>query len=266
MEDQIKDAIFYNHSKVSRLLSMEELHYHNHYELYYLLSGMRTYFIESRIVQVQPGDIVLIPSGVLHRTTYASSGGHERLLINFKDDGSYKEALSCFSRSLISIPQINRRQVEDLFLNIEREYTNGGQFSQNLIKCYLYELLVTLCRIGEQMEEAPAGTEQVRIIKEAAEYINSHWDSDLTLQHMAERAAMSTGYFSKLFKRVTGCNFIEYLTHVRIMNACRLLSETTLPVTDIAVKAGFNDSNYFSTVFKRIKGITPVKFRRSSQQ
>lgn len=263
-ENKIEGTIFYHHAKVNRPMSMAEPHYHQHHELYYLLSGERKYFIGNQMITVRQGDIVLIPSGVLHKTTYVSPGSHERLLINFTDDERFGNALACFARIQIHIPQPNRRAVEELFLHIEREYQTPDSYSPALIQCYLYQLLTLLCRMDKNMySEKPNGqTEQ--LIRDSAEYISNHYADAITLSSIAKKAAMSPGYYSKSFKRITGLRFCEYLTYVRIQSACPLLENTPLPITEVAARCGFSDSNYFASVFKRIKGITPKKYRQSA--
>ena len=59
---------------------------------------------------------------------------------------------------------------------------------------------------------------------------------------------------------------IEYLNHIRITAAEKLLIQTDMPITRIAMECGFNDSNYFAAVFKKIKGITPKKFSLQSDK
>ena len=57
---------------------------------------------------------------------------------------------------------------------------------------------------------------------------------------------------------------IQYLTYVRVTNAKKLLRESTLSVMEVAERCGFNDSNYFSAVFKKVKGMTPMSYRKIS--
>ena len=61
---------------------MSYMHHHNSYELYYMLSGEREYFIESSFFKVMPGDFILIPKNLIHRT---AGKGAERILVYFSD-------------------------------------------------------------------------------------------------------------------------------------------------------------------------------------
>ena len=77
---------------------------------------------------------------------------------------------------------------------------------------------------------------------------------------MTHNSIIGPSYFSKQFKAITGVGLIEYLNLTRITAAEKLLTETNRPITEVAMECGFNDSNYFAAVFKKIKGITPKKF------
>ena len=71
---------------------------------------------------------------------------------------------------------------------------------------------------------------------------------------------MSASYFSKQFKSVTGVGLNEYINIIRIGASEKLLLSGNLPITQVAMECGFNDSNYFAAVFKKLKGITPKKY------
>jgi two-component system response regulator YesN len=73
---------------------------------------------------------------------------------------------------------------------------------------------------------------------------------------------ISPSYFLTLFKRETGITFVDYLTVVRIEKAKHQLLTTDLSVTQIAFDHGFNNSNYFSNIFRKIVGVSATEFRK----
>ena len=99
-----------------------------------------------------------------------------------------------------------------------------------------------------------------RIVYVISEYISNNFEQEITLEKLGQRFAISESYLSRKFKSVSGMGLNEYVTYVRIANAERMLKETMMSVTEIAEKCGFNGSNYFSSVFKRTKGITPLVY------
>lgn len=88
-------------------------------------------------------------------------------------------------------------------------------------------------------------------------WIAQHYTEDITLDDAAESMGMSTFYFSRQVKVLTGHTFLEYLTAYRIDKAKDLLQSTDMSVSDIGHSAGYSESNYFLRVFKRVTGMTP---------
>ena len=99
-------------------------------------------------------------------------------------------------------------------------------------------------------------------IKAAADYIRSNYSQNISTADIAKKYAFSPNYFSFLFKKETGCNFTEYLAHVRIEEACAFLKHTDLNINEIAQKVGYGDSQYFFRVFKKTTGLTPAEYRK----
>jgi len=73
---------------------------------------------------------------------------------------------------------------------------------------------------------------------------------------------ISPSYFLSLFKKETGQTFTDYLTSVRITAAKGLLMTTALTITEIAYEVGFNNSNYFSSTFKKMTGVSAKEYRK----
>jgi len=114
-------------------------------------------------------------------------------------------------------------------------------------------------------DSAPlAADKNVPKLKNVLSYMRSNYDSQITLDDMAEAAGMSPKYFCYFFKEMTAKTPIEYLNLYRIEKASRKLINSDTSVTDIAYSCGFNDLSYFIKTFKHIKGKTPAKFRKEA--
>lgn len=103
------------------------------------------------------------------------------------------------------------------------------------------------------------------MIERAQEYIQQNYRKDLSLEEMSRRMDMSPYYFSKLFKEVTGSNFVEYVTGLRMKRARELLLEGSRSIKQICAEIGYGDPNYFSRIFKKYTGCTPTEFREGKQ-
>ncbi|MEP7136768.1 MAG: response regulator [Chloroflexota bacterium] len=100
------------------------------------------------------------------------------------------------------------------------------------------------------------------LIRQAREYIECHYmDPELSLNIVAAQANLSASHFSVVFSQENGRTFKDHLTEIRINKAKELLRMTALRSTDIAYQVGYNDPHYFSSVFKKHTGLSPIEFR-----
>ena len=99
------------------------------------------------------------------------------------------------------------------------------------------------------------------VITRAKDYINEHQTENLRLGHVAKACNTSTFYFCKMFKKVTGINFTDYLSRVRIEKSKNLLLNPNLRVSEIAFEVGFQSLTHFNRVFKKILGQSPSEYR-----
>ncbi len=248
--------------------AMSQAHIHEHHELYYLESGSTSYFCGNSIYRLHAGDLILVPKGVFHRTENGMEAGLVRVLFNFDDDFLGEDFLPFLQilkeAAHIVLPETEKRSVRRLIQCIEAEENTDDPQGPLLQRLYFGELILLLCRHRKQdVIEEPTGT--YKIAQDAARFISENYREELHLDTLAKRYAVSTGYFSKLFKKHTGVGVNEYITVVRVMAAKELLDKGDMTVTQVAFACGFNDSNYFSQIFKRATGITPKRYAMKSE-
>lgn len=105
-------------------------------------------------------------------------------------------------------------------------------------------------------------SENARPVREAQKLIHARFADPIGLEMVSQHVGFNPTYFSALFKKETGMNFLEYLTDVRIREAKRLLSDPRKTIADVAAEVGYNDVKHFSRVFTRGTGIHPSKYRK----
>lgn len=102
----------------------------------------------------------------------------------------------------------------------------------------------------------------VQLIRDTVDYIHQQYgQADLSLDAAADHLNISKGYLSQFFKEQTGVNFSEYVENLRMDKAKQLLSETRLPIRDIAQQVGYHASSTFCRAFKRGSGISATAYR-----
>lgn len=116
--------------------------------------------------------------------------------------------------------------------------------------------------LNELSERSDSGVR--RAIEQAMRYIEERYMEDISLESCADHTGTSPFLLSRSFKRVTGINFIDYLTGLRIGKAKELLRDTDMKMNEVAESVGYRQS-YFNRIFKKQEGITPTRFRELSR-
>jgi two-component system response regulator YesN len=99
------------------------------------------------------------------------------------------------------------------------------------------------------------------IIKSAKQYIAKHFREDIDRNDVAAVTYITPNYLSKKFHLETGMNMREYINQLRVNEAKRLLLSTNLPISEVAGEIGYDNISYFSTVFKKLCGVSPIEWR-----
>ncbi len=245
-----------------------EVHCHDKHELYYMQEGSTTYFIDDEIFNVEKGDFVFVPKGILHRTDSGDCKNNARILINFPDSVFQGECRELYpklcSHPVISVTKEHTEDLEELLEKIEREYKGQEPYRGILIQSCLLELFALLCR--HRYERKPQLQPSDQIIYEITSYIGENFSQDISLGEISRRFSISESHLSRKFKAVTGIGINRYITYVRISNAEKLLKGGGVSVAEAARCCGYNDSNYFSMVFQRIQGVTPFQLIRHRKE
>jgi AraC family transcriptional regulator, arabinose operon regulatory protein len=247
-------------------------HGHDSYEIYYLMSGRRNYFIRNRVYTVEPGNLVFIARNELHHTTASGEGSHERILINFTESflSPWTEMDQEMS-GLLELPDgsavlrlhlSEQSRVEEWLFAMLKECREKSSGYRAGVRALLVQLLLYIHRHHPQPQEEPETSPLHRKISGMAQYMQENLGERVTLEEVARRFDLSPYYASRSFKQVTGFTFSEYAQIVRVRAAQELLRKTDGKVVDIAAQVGFEQIAHFNKVFKKVTGISPRKYRQ----
>lgn len=126
------------------------------------------------------------------------------------------------------------------------------------------ELLTTVAECQEQFEAEVIDTQidQIYFIEKSLKYIHENFKQKLPLQLVSSYVFVNPQYFSRIFKKEVGINYIDYVNNLKIEYACKLLETTNYPAYRISSECGFADPSYFNRVFVQQKNMTPKVYRR----
>ena len=249
----------FHHDKNVKHIGTHEYakHYHNLFEIYYITSGNCTYFVNNKTYSLKPGDIVLIPEGVIHNTRY-SNLPHSRMLINCSPDfvpqsakDKLEDAPCLFRNSYIA------DEIKYIFAKIENEYSTRK--NPEALRCYTHLLFYTITDNENKYIPTKSGIEYM---EKALEYINTNFCSNISLDSISQICSVSNEHFSRTFKKETGFTFCAYVNLLRLKKAESMLRQyPDMTIAEASAKCGFNDSNYFSLKFRKLYGISPKKLQ-----
>jgi len=144
--------------------------------------------------------------------------------------------------------------------------SNNNQFCSSLstlemamLQGRLQQILAMMVQLDEQANQLQH-EEKTKLVQQTVQYIEQHYDEDLTVEQLANMAGMVRWQYSQKFKILTGKKPTDYLTHVRINQAKKILSNSTEPLRKIARQSGFKDEYYFSRCFHKLTGNTPREY------
>jgi AraC-like DNA-binding protein len=242
------------------------VHWHDYYELVYVLEGTAEHVVNGVPHAIGPGDLFLLTPADFHELVPSSPAG-----------------LSCFN-VVIDPSAVEGQQLQDLlpmpadgWVWAARGYAGAdadfrrlwaesqhprpgtGDLVQALLRCILIEFARscegTPGRGPQRAFRADAG------LARAVRYVDHHFREPLTLADVAAQAHLSPNYFSERFREFTGTSFQAYLQHRRLRFARSLLAATDLGVTEACHAAGFNSVSHFGRAYRRRYGQAPSAYR-----
>ncbi len=139
----------------------------------------------------------------------------------------------------------------------------GGKYGSYRASAMLYNMLIRLNGHLKQMPEYTVSGN--RIMESILAYIDQNYTHDIMLNQLCEAAGgLSEQYLCRLFKQSTGIRPIEYILRKRVSIARMYLEKTDMPISEIAVAAGFHNTSYFYRNFRKFVGVSPLIYRQNA--
>ena len=262
--------------KMDTYLQNVELHHHDFYEIFFLVTGDVTYAIEGRFYHVAPGDVLLISPRELHQITIRSeTEPYERFVLWI--DPAMLSRLSTEKTNLekclnpsrenysnqLRIPIEYMNEIRNLMESIYRESDSEDFGADVLQESLITQLLVRINRISESKDEKrEVGAYTNTLVEGVIDYVNLHYSETLSLDDMAERLFVSKYHLSHEFRKQMGTGVYHYIQKKRVQIARQLLAQGEKP-NNVFRMCGFSDYAGFYRAFKAEYGAGPREFAAS---
>lgn len=253
----------------------DEMHSHHFFELVYVLHGSALHQLGTQMYRVREGDYFIVDFGSFHR--YQENSAFEIINCLFAPEYVDRALTNCPSLSALLSTQVRQFGVQPLdtlsadciyhdesgrvrmlMESMLAEYTQRQRGYLEMIRCCLIETLVHMLRSRAETQRA---TDRHPAVAAMAEYLYDHYTQPLSLAALSEHLGYTPQYLSSLFRKETGMSPNIYVQRLRIEKSCRLLTESSLRISEIAQEVGYCDLKHFETVFRRHMNITPRQYR-----
>ncbi len=260
-------------------LSLAQLHFHEFVEVSIVTGGSGTHCIWDRRLPCQKGDVYIVNTGVPHQ--YFSTDAADLLWVHnllfdvgdwfsgpLADPDSPRFCYGVFEDNVLAAyAALGARPLEAatrLCRLMAQESAERAPGWTDLVQAYLTEFLVGIRRrIEAPRQEAPP--QDARTAAAVMRQVMEHYGSrELTLEAIAGQLFLSKSRLSRVFYRVTGQHFAQYLRGVRLRHACELLRGSTLTNEQIVSACGLKDVPSFYRLFRTELGTTPYRYRMAA--
>ncbi len=250
------------------------IHDHDYFELVYISDGYCLHDMASRMTLLMAGDLFIIPPGKTHRYMCNRDIKLYNCMFTAESFGPLTEKLNLIPgvNSLLNpnydgfmhahLELQERSAVTQLLEDMTQEYQKRMAGWDLLLESYMTSLVVHCGRIFQHhLSDMQEKRTYMGYVTQALQYIDKHYQDELTIHDIAEHIGVSNDYFSRQFKQVTGIAPVEYLRRYRFARAMELLAGGE-SVTDVSRQVGFKNLCHFSREFKNQLGVTPSQYRK----
>ena len=265
----------------TRCSEVADWHTHDFSEIAIILSGTAVYETDFSSSEISAGDVLVMPAGGTHRfhnevdiEQFNLLFQYEKLPVPGKDINAHPGFSSLFRlnpeycRKQKYYPRFRINNAESLnYIRLLLTAASSAQEQKKTgyaLSVYGAFLQIIPILLESFLSSAPRRSSQhtPELLAECLDYIQRNFRNELSTSHLAEKAKMSPVSFVRHFRAATGLTPQEYLIKLRLEEAAILLQNPDLSIAEAALQSGFNDSNYFSRLFRKKNNISPRNYRK----
>ena len=252
-------------------------HFHPELELVYVNGGSGKRHIGNRIAYFNDGDLIFIGSNLPHYGfTDRLTGNRKETVVQMREDFLGPGFFNI--PEMTQVQQLLERAKQGIAFHGYAKYNLGSRLEE-LAGLDNYDRLLELISILKEMAHSTeyeilnAQTVTIEVqqkdsgrINTIFDYVHENFKETITLEEIAGEVSMTVPAFCRYFKKHSNKTFTRFVNELRVVQACKLLSETTLPITEICFESGFNNFSNFNKIFKEITSQSPSAYRSELKQ
>lgn len=242
-------------------------HYHPELEFSIVIRGRGRYFAKDRVHSVVPGSVVVVHSNEVHYgVPVMSDSSVLRVVLTFargivEDRPAAMSSLDqLYGKNHVFLSSAEVTAVELLLRGLEKEAMEKRPHWQELMVCDVERFLLMVCRT---QTTAPALSDKPDpIVGAVVVHLQETFAQRQSIEGIAQSFGVSVSLLRRIFKRETGLGLKAFITHLRIMEAKKLLHQTDAKIASIAYQVGFENLSAFNRDFRQLTGLAPSDYRR----
>lgn len=248
--------------------------WHEQLEVLYITEGRVICECDFNRYICNKGDIVVINPCEAHAVEYLDCEAHylclmvDPKLYGGRGDISGIKYIKPMSDRRVRFRNVitDNERAKSIFMELFEEYKNASPAFEMAVKGHLLLFLSELFRSEIAEDNTNHTKSSTASISPALRYISEHYTEDISLDILSGACCMNRSYFCRHFKDITGRTPITYVNEYRLTKARSMLASEGRSVSEIAAECGFSDSNYFSRLFTKVYGTSPIKFRQTNSK
>lgn len=238
-------------------------HWHQSVEIFAVFEGALTFYLNDETYPLGAGEFVIVNSNEIHSIDTPNPNDTMVLQIPLK---TFQEYFT--GEEFIHFTHDSRKQDQEmmgLIRQMQRVYDGKKCGYEMMVKSQYYMLLYLLVSKYRELQVTPdmlKKNKQLNRLSQITSYIKEHYESELTLESVAEIFGYTPAYLSRMFQRYAGINYKSYLQNIRVEKAFQELANTEHTISEIALNHGFPNSKAMSRAFLKRYGIVPSEYRK----
>ncbi len=255
-------------------------HWHDEWEFAIVSEGSVDFLLENVRLRLTEGEGIFINALALHGVEPVQGPGrlhsavfHARLIGGSADSYFYQNLVQPMKDSPLRYVHLQpenswQNQVLQGFHAVWYAMLEEAEDYEDTVRYHLshaIRILLQNCAVHAALPSAQEQTDAARI-RSMLEFIEAHYQEDLTIEHIAGQISVSSSVCLRCFHRMLGTTPMQYVRQLRLNKAAEQLVSGSRPIREIALDCGFNDISYFSKSFREKTGLTPKAYRQSRKK